>query len=84
MPQKDVVSAFRKRLSKLGYTDISIVSVSPSCYRVTAVEPLGGCLMSVKYDLSQISKAFRRVNGSVVPVYDAESFPSAQVPLSFS
>jgi len=63
--QNNVVMAFRKRLKKYGYRDISIRQVrndngaTTGEYTVTAVEPLGGTVVHVYYTLMMMHHAFK-------------------------
>lgn len=58
--QNLVVLAFRKRLKKRGYLNISIHKVKGSDeYTVTAVEPLAGVQVSRRLDLFDMNQGFR-------------------------
>lgn len=58
--QSPVIMAFRKRLGKRGYREISIFKIKDSAnYRVTATEPLGGVLVTAEYSLGQMDRSFK-------------------------
>ncbi len=60
--QDSILLAFRKRLKKRGYTDISIVrapSEGKDYYRVYANEPLAGVRIIKAYPLITFSKLMR-------------------------
>lgn len=62
--QNRIVLAFRKRLKKRGYRDVSIVQIKYyglfyGDYLVRAVEPLAGTLVERKCDLDYMYRAFR-------------------------
>jgi hypothetical protein len=58
--QNHVVMAFRKRMKKCGYTQISIIKhTSPNNYAVTAVEPLAGKTIKVVSHLGTMHHAFK-------------------------
>ena len=66
--QNNVVMAFRKRLKKNGYQDISIrqvrneLGIPTSEYSVKAVEPLGGVIIHVLYTVQMMHNAFKGRN----------------------
>lgn len=60
--QDIIVMAFRKRLKKRGYRDVSIRRLKDEekeIYLVTAVEPLGDTLISSKYGIMKMYHTFR-------------------------
>jgi len=63
--QGNVVMAFRKRLKKVGYRDISIrqvrneLGVPTGEYSITAIEPLGGISIHTYYTLAMMDHAFK-------------------------
>ena len=58
--QDKIVMAFRKRLSKFGYKDISIYRMRDDIYSIQAREPLAGQLVQVKYPRIQLYYLMRR------------------------
>lgn len=61
MSQNSVIMAFRKRLRKRGYTNISIRLVSGyrDLYNVSAVEPLSRYYCHVELSLYDMGSMFR-------------------------
>lgn len=58
--QNVVILAFRKRLKKRGYSNVSICKVKDSeNYLVTAIEPLAGIQVSCEYDIFAMRDGFR-------------------------
>lgn len=57
--QPTLIMAFRKRMKKRGYTNISIKLLKNGLYKVSANEPLGYVLVSVEYSLLDMRSAFR-------------------------
>ena len=58
--QNSIVMAFRKRLKKHGYTDISIKKIKDSeNYLVTVIEPLAHTVISVEYPLFGMYHLFK-------------------------
>lgn len=58
--QSNFVMAFRKRLKKRGYTDVSIRKLKDSNeYLVTGIEPLSGAVVSRECSISFLLNAFR-------------------------
>lgn len=58
--QKPVIMAFRKRLKKRGYTDISICKERDSDeYVVNAAEPLAHVVVTCKYTIVAMYNSFR-------------------------
>jgi len=61
--QGNVIKAFRKRMKRHGYTEISIKQLhygSNDLYLVTAKDPLSGVIIKVKKDVSQMPKLLRK------------------------
>lgn len=57
--QRTIVMAFRKRLKKRGYSEVSIVKIKDSSsYKVKAIEPLAGVFVEVEYSEVEMSHAF--------------------------
>ena len=66
--QSNIVMAFRKRLKKTGYEDISIKQmrgegIPAGEYTVTAIEPLAGMKITAYYTLSAMHMAFKKKTG---------------------
>ena len=61
MAQSATVMAFRKRLSKRGYINISIFRLFEYAdrYEVRAVEPLAGKLVIVELSVAEMNGMFR-------------------------
>ena len=63
--QNNVVMAFRKRMKRYGYRDISIrmarsqSGIPLGQYTVSAVEPLGGVVVQTCYTVSMMHHAFK-------------------------
>lgn len=58
--QDNVVMAFRKRLKKRGYTDISIkYNKKKDIYNIKAIEPLGHLCICVDYSITAMYDSFR-------------------------
>ena len=61
--QNVAIMAFRKRLGKRGYTDISIrkkiEKKDTGLYVIIAVEPLAGNKVTAEYTIAQMARAFR-------------------------
>jgi len=58
--QDTVIMAFRKRLKKRGYTEISIKKIKDSAnYIVTAIEPLARLEVSIEYPIVGMHHSFR-------------------------
>ncbi len=68
--QSNVIKAFRKRLSHLGYTEIHIiVQADKKHYTVTAIDPLGGSLITATYtEYEMYFSLNRQKKGSVSSV----------------
>lgn len=60
MAQDNIIMAFRKRLSKRGYTDISIYRLHADQYQVTAREPLANQTVVVRLKRMQMHYLMRK------------------------
>ena len=60
MAQNTIVMAFRKRLSKRGYTDISIYRLHGDEYQVKAREPLANQIVVVRLQRMQMHYLMRK------------------------
>lgn len=82
--QSNIVMAFRKRLKRWGYRDISIrqycVEGIPSGeYSVIATEPLAGMKVCANYTLAMMHHAFKCTDQRVTPnLYAATCWDTAQ------
>lgn len=77
MAQNNIVMAFRKRMKRFGYHDITIKHIKgvkrSDIYQVSAIEPLSGVRVSVVYnDCYQMSRAFRIIRHQVAHVYSVD------------
>lgn len=59
MSQNNIVMAFRKRLKKRGYSDVSIFRLRSGRYRVSAVDPLVGILLVKFFTLEELNQMMR-------------------------
>lgn len=58
--QSNVVMAFRKRLKKRGYTDISIkYNKEKAIYNIKAIEPLGHLCICADYSIIAMHHSFK-------------------------
>lgn len=66
MSQNATVMAFRKRLSKRGYKNISIYKIKgleaiekPDTYKISAIEPLGNTEVKTEYTMTKMYYTFK-------------------------
>lgn len=58
--QNPVIMAFRKRLKKRGYKDVSIkFNKESGLYVISALEPLANTLINVEYSIDRMFRSFR-------------------------
>ena len=58
--QNPVIMAFRKRLKKRGYKDVSIkFNKESGLYVISALEPLANILINVEYSIDRMFGSFR-------------------------
>jgi hypothetical protein len=61
--QSPTLMSFRKRLYVRGYREISITRLekgNDQIFKVNAIEPLSGTVVSCEYDIAKMNRAFKK------------------------